>query len=163
MQAQNVFYYMKKIFLLILLGIIICVIECYAQKFNVKVVKISDGDTFVGINSDNLQLKFRIWGIDAPEKKQAYGTKAKDFLSSLIFGKTITVDVQKQDGWGRYLTYVYTPDGKDVSLEMIKNGYAWHYVKYDNTEEYNAAELNAKKNKVGLWVDPKPIAPWDFR
>ena len=81
----------------------------------------------------------------------------------MIFGKTVTVDVQKQDGWGRYLTYVYTPDGKDVSLEMIKSGYAWHYIKYDDTEKYNTAELEAKRRKVGLWADPKPIAPWDFR
>lgn len=70
---------------------------------------------------------------------------------------------KKQDGWGRYLTYVYTPDGKDVSLEMIKNGYAWHYIKYDSSKVYNTAEINARKHKIGLWVDPKPIAPWNFR
>lgn len=155
--------HMRKVLFLFLLGLTVSLGECYAQKFEVKVVKISDGDTFVGINRDNLQIKLRIWGIDAPEKKQAYGTKSKDFLSSMIFGKTVTVDVQKQDGWGRYLTYVYTPEGKDVSLEMIKNGYAWHYIKYDSSEKYNAAETNAKKNKLGLWADPKPIAPWDFR
>lgn len=103
----------------------------FAQKFQVKVVKISDGDTFTAINRDNLQLKFRIWGIDAPEKKQAFGTKAKDYLASLIFGKTITVDVQKQDGWGRYIAYVYTPDDRDVSLEMINAGMAWQFVEYD--------------------------------
>ena len=154
---------MRKILFVILLGLTIGLGECYAQKFDVKVIKISDGDTFVGINRDNLQIKFRIWGIDAPEKKQAYGTKSKEFLSDLIFGKTITVDVQKQDGWGRYLTYVYTPDGKDVSFEMIKNGYAWHYVKYDSSEKYKTAETNARKNKLGLWADPQPMAPWDFR
>lgn len=53
---------------------------CSAQKFNVKVVGISDGDTFTGLNRDNLQLKFRIYGIDAPEKKQAFGTKSKEYV-----------------------------------------------------------------------------------
>lgn len=154
---------MKKLLFVFLLGLTFSWGDCYAQKFEVKVVKISDGDTFVAINSDNLQIKFRIWGIDAPEKKQAYSTKSKEFLSSLIFGKTITVNVQRLDSWGRYLTYVFTPDGKDVSLEMIKNGYAWHYKKNDNSEEYDVAEATARKNKVGLWVDPRPIAPWDFR
>lgn len=154
---------MKRIYFIFILVFIISTCDCFAQKFEVKVVKISDGDTFVGINRDNLQIKFRIWGIDAPEKKQAYGTKSKEFLSSLIFGKTIIVDVQKQDGWGRYLAYVYTPDGKDVSFEMINNGYAWHYIKYDSSSTYKIAEANARKSKVGLWMDHKPIAPWNFR
>ncbi len=135
----------------------------YAQEFQVKVVKISDGDTFTAINRDNLQLRFRIWGIDAPEKKQAFGTKSKDYLASLIFGKTITVNVQKQDGWGRYLAYVYTPDKKDVSLEMIKAGFAWHYVEYDTSIIYSEAENKARKNKIGLWIDTMPIPPWNYR
>lgn len=62
-----------------------------AQTFQVKVIKIQDGDRFVGINNDKLQIKFRLLGIDAPEKKQAYGTQSKQYLSSLIFGKSITV------------------------------------------------------------------------
>lgn len=154
---------MKKVLALIVLNLIIGYCSCYAQRFQVKVVRISDGDTFVGINTDNLQIKFRIWGIDAPEKKQAYGSQAKDFLSSLIFGKTVTVDVQKQDGWGRYLTHVYTADGSDISLEMIKNGYAWHYIKFDKSEMYRLAEIEARHNRVGLWADTEPLPPWDFR
>lgn len=71
---------------ILLLGCLLSTTECLAQKFQVKVIKISDGDTFVGLNRDNLQIKFRIWGIDAPEKKQAFGTKAKDYLSALILG-----------------------------------------------------------------------------
>lgn len=65
-----------------------------AQTFQVKVVKISYGDTFTVINRDNLQIKFRVYGIDATEKKQAYGTKSREYLSSLIFGKVVTIDVQ---------------------------------------------------------------------
>lgn len=153
----------KAIFVLSLLFCIFCSIDCMAQKFQVRVVKISDGDTFVGLNRDNLQIKFRIWGIDAPEKKQAFGTKSKEYLSSLIFGKTITVDVQKQDGWGRYVAYVYTPENKDVSLEMLKAGMAWHFVKYDQSPEYGAAEAESRNKKAGLWSDPHRIAPWEFR
>ena len=152
---------MKKIILAILIALLPMV--CSAQKFNVKVVGISDGDTFTGLNRDNLQLKFRIYGIDAPEKKQAFGTKSKEYLSSLIFGKNITVDVQSQDGWGRYLAYVYTPDGKDVFLLMIQAGYAWHFKKYDDNQTYSDAEIAAKKARKGLWYDPAPQAPWDFR
>lgn len=152
---------MKRLILFIIL-IVIPVITS-AQRFTVKVVAISDGDTFIGLNRDNLQLRFRIYGIDAPEKGQEFGSKAKDFLSGIIFGKNVTVDVQSQDGWGRHIAFVYTPDGQDVSLLMLQAGMAWHFVKYDNTDVYSFAEMVAKNSKKGLWIDKEPIAPWDFR
>ena len=149
----------------LLLFVVFCLVSyvCSAQKFTVKVVAISDGDTFTAINGDNLQLKFRVIGIDAPENKQAFGNKAKEYLSSLIFGKFVTVDVQTQDSWGRYIANVYTPNGEDVSALMLLAGMAWHFVKFDDTPAYSAAEAKAKKGKLGLWVDKSPIAPWDFR
>ena len=152
---------MKRLLLAVLLVVIS--FSCAAQRFTVKVVGISDGDTFTGLNRDNLQLKIRIYGIDAPEKKQAFGNRAKEMLSDLIFGKDVVVDIQSQDGWGRYISYVFTQDGEDVSLRMIQEGMAWHFVKYDATEQYADAEVVARKEKKGLWVDTEPIAPWDFR
>ena len=104
----------------------------YSQTFQVKVVGISDGDTFTGLNRDNLQLKFRIHGIDAPEKKQAFETKAREHLGSLIFKQNVTVDVNDRDRWGRYIARVATEDGKDVGKEMIQAGLAWHYKHFDN-------------------------------
>lgn len=149
--------------LLLALFLILLPNLCYAQRFTVKVVGVSDGDTFTGLNSDNLQLKFRVFGIDAPEKKQAFGNRAKESLSSIIFGKMVTVDVQSQDSWGRYIAYVFTPDGRDVSLMMLQEGMAWHFVKYDNTPKYSTAEAEARRAKKGLWADKYPIAPWDYR
>ena len=104
----------------------------YSQTFQVKVIGISDGDTFTGLNRDNLQLKFRIHGIDAPEKKQAYGTKAREHHGALIFGQNVTVDVNDRDRWGRYIARVATEDGRDVGNEMIQAGLAWHYKHFDN-------------------------------
>ena len=135
----------------------------YSQTFQVKVIGISDGDTFTGLNSDNLQLKFRIHGIDAPEKKQAFGTKAREHLGSLIFGQNVTVEVNDRDGWGRYIARVATEDGRDVGKEMLQAGLAWHYKHYDNTEAYAQAEQTARDNKRGLWSDPRAVAPWEFR
>lgn len=136
--------------------------ECLAQKFQVKVVEISDG--FVGLNRDNLQIKFRIWGIDAPEKETGFWDKNQGlFVSPYFLGENIIVDVQKQDGWGRYIAYVYTLENKDVALEMLNAGMAWHYTKYDQSEKYHNAEIKARNNKVGLWVYPRRIVPWDFR
>ena len=73
--------------LIVSLLLMLC-ISSLAQRFQVKVVGVSDGDTFTAINRDNLQLKIRVYGIDAPEKKQAFGNKSKEALSNLIFGKT---------------------------------------------------------------------------
>ena len=134
-----------------------------AQRFSVRVVSVSDGDTFTAINRDNLQLKIRVYGIDAPEKKQDFGQKSKQQLSDYIFGKDIYIDVQSQDSWGRFISYVYTPDGKDVSLLMLKEGMAWHFKKYDSSEKYLKAEETARFLKKGLWSQPAPTPPWDFR
>ncbi len=161
----NKFADMLKRFLLILVLAVSLggSVGVYAQKFTVKVVGISDGDTFTGLNRDKLQIKFRINGIDAPEKGQDFGNKARQALSDYIFNKEITVDVQSQDGWGRYIAFVYTPDGKDVSLLMLQAGMAWHFKKYDATEAYARAEEQARARKAGLWSMPAPEAPWDYR
>lgn len=152
---------MKK--LLFILLFVTLPILCSAQRFSVKVVGISDGDTFTCVNDNNLQLKIRIYGIDAPEKKQAFGNKSKEYLSSLVFGKRITIDVQSQDSWGRYIAYVYTSSNEDVSLLMIQSGMAWHFVKFDNSPLYANAEIEARRHELGLWADKNPVAPWEFR
>lgn len=152
---------MKRLFLILLFSLL--PVLCSAQRFSVKVVGVSDGDTFTCVNDDNLQLKIRINGIDAPEKKQAFGNKSKELLSSLIFGKRINIDVQSKDSYGRYIAYVYSPEGKDVALLMLHEGMAWHITKYDNNKVYSDAENVARKAKRGLWSESSPIAPWDFR
>ena len=146
----------------IFIAAFLCVCS-YAQKFSVKVVGITDGDTFTVINRDNLQLKVRIYGIDAPEKKQPFGNKSKEYLSSLIYGKEIFIDVKSTDRYGRLVSYVFTPNGEDVSLLMLNQGMAWHFKEYDSTEKYSNAEQVAKGKKNGLWSDASPVAPWIFR
>ena len=135
----------------------------FGQRFPVTVVGITDGDTFTVINRDKLQLKIRIVGIDAPEKNQAFGNRAKQALSDLIYKKQIEIDVQYQEKWGRFAAKVYTADGRDVGLLMLQAGMAWHNVNYDKTPAYAAAEKSARAAKKGLWADKQPVAPWVFR
>jgi len=140
-----------------------------SQAYFVKVVGITDGDTFTGLTDDKQIVKIRIYGIDAPEKNQAFGSRSKQYLSSLIFGKQVRIHLQltkrgkPKRSWDRFVAWVYTSDGKDVSAEMLKAGMAWHYKKYDSTPEYANYEIKAKKARVGLWVDKNPVAPWNFR
>jgi micrococcal nuclease len=132
------------------------------------VVAISDGDTITLLTEDKRQLKIRLVGIDTPEKKQAFGTKARDHLASRIFKHDVEVDLRKQDQYGRHLGVIYM-NGTDINQSMIQEGYAWfykHYAKEQPKEEalrYAKAEADARSKQRGLWADPNPVPPWEFR
>lgn len=132
--------------------------------YYVKVVGISDGDTFKGLTRDSIEINFRLHGIDAPEKKQAYSVKSKEKLSELIFGERVGIKVHtKRDRYGRPVVYVFTSDGTDVGAEMLKSGMAWHFKRYDNSDFYARLEIDARDNKRGLWNDENSVPPWLFR
>jgi endonuclease YncB( thermonuclease family) len=132
------------------------------------VVAISDGDTITLLTEDKRQIKIRLVGIDTPEKKQAFGTKARDHLASRIFKHDVEVDLRKQDQYGRHLGVIYI-GGVDINQSMIQDGYAWfykHYAKEQPKEEalrYAKAEADARSKQRGLWADPNPVPPWEFR
>lgn len=140
------------------------VVEAARYDYTVKVTKVSDGDTFRGTTKEGDDVRFRIYGIDAPESKQAFGKESAAFLAEMIFEKEVGIVVQTQrDRYGRPIVWVYTPEGKDVSTEMLKAGMAWHYKAYDKTEAYANYESEAKAKQLGLWAAKKPTAPWDYR
>jgi len=132
------------------------------------VVGIADGDTITVLDDDKGLHKVRLTGIDAPEKKQAFGTRSKQSLSDLVFNKAVTVETNKRDRYGRELGKVVV-DGRDVNLEQIRAGMAWHYKIYERTQTtidsqaYAEAEANAKSAKHGLWVGADPTPPWEWR
>lgn len=128
-----------------------------------KVVGITDGDTVTVLTSTNEQVKIRIYGIDCPEKKQAFGTKARAFLASLIFGQVVTVRPYNKDLYGRTIAKI-TYEGQDVGLTMIQYGYAWWYQQYAKKEiDYKKAQAKAQSQQLGLWQDANPVEPWKFR
>jgi endonuclease YncB( thermonuclease family) len=132
------------------------------------VVAISDGDTITLLTEDKQQLKIRLAGIDTPEKKQAFGTKARDHLASRIFKQDVEVDLRKKDQYGRYLGVIYI-SGVDMNQSMIQDGYAWFYKHYakdqpkEEAQRYAKAEADARSKQRGLWSDPNPVPPWEFR
>ena len=128
-----------------------------------KVVKISDGDTFTILVEENKQVKVRFHGIDCPESKQDFGTRAKQFTSELAFSKVVNVQVKDIDRYGRTIGIVVLPDGEILNEELLRVGLAWHYKHYDKSEKYAALENQAKANKVGIWSMKNQIAPWEFR
>ena len=154
----------------IIIALILAAASCtsFADQIQGKVIKVTDGDTVNVLTSDHETHKIRLSGIDAPEKKQAFGNRSKQALAQLIDGKIITVDYNKLDKYQREVGKV-TFNGKDVNLRQIKLGLAWHYKKYEKEQDvedrsvYANAEYLAQRDKLGLWFDTNPIAPWDYR
>ena len=139
-----------------------------ADTFTGKVIVLSDGDTVTVLDLQNQQHKVRLAGIDAPEKRQPYGNKAKQTLASMIFARQVDVDWEKIDRYGRLIGKIKI-DSIDVGLEMIRLGMAWHYKAYENEQSiadrlaYSEAENKARKDRIGLWRDMSPLAPWEYR
>jgi endonuclease YncB( thermonuclease family) len=133
-----------------------------AEEFTGKVVGITDGDT-IKVLRGNEQVKIRLEGIDCPESHQAFGTKAKEATSELVFGKTVTVRDSGKDRYGRTVAEIILPDGKILNRELVRVGFAWWYKRYSKDESLGRLEAKARDSKVGLWADPNPIPPWDWR
>lgn len=127
-----------------------------------RVVRVADGDTITILDAANTQHKIRFHGIDAPEKGQAFGKAAGKFLAGLVAGRDVVVKVENTDRYGRTVGAVFC-DGRDINLEMLKAGYAWHYKQYDKSAAYAEAESAARAAHCGLWKDKNPINPHEFR
>ncbi len=127
-----------------------------------KVVRIVDGDTIVVLVGKE-QTKIRLEGIDSPESKQPFGTKAKEHLGNLCHEKEATIRVTGKDRYGRSLGIIFV--GKlNVNQEMVASGNAWHFKKYSKDKELSRLEEQARMNKCGLWGGSEtPIPPWEWR
>lgn len=126
-----------------------------------RVVKVTDGDTVTVLVEGNRQERVRLLDIDAPEKGQAYGEKARSFLAEMVAGKTVRVEFKGRDRYGRVLGTVFV-DGKNVNEEMIRAGLAWNY-HYSRNKKYAELENEARRKKLNIFSDRNPISPYDYR
>ena len=139
-----------------------------AKTIEGLVVGVADGDTITVLDQQKNTYKIRLQGIDAPEKKQAFGEKSKQSLHDLVHGKQVRIEYDKEDKYGRIVGKI-TLDDLDICLQQLVLGMAWHYKKYQNEQSvadrvvYNDAELKSKSFKLGLWADETPMPPWEFR
>lgn len=133
------------------------------------VVGVTDGDTITLLDAFKEQHKIRVAGIDAPEKKQPFGQRSKEALSDLAYDQNLSVEWTKKDRYGRIVGKLINKQGRDLNLEQVRGGMAWHYKKYEKEQTpedrrlYAAAEDAARAKRVGLWADPNPVPPWDYR
>jgi len=127
-----------------------------------RVVAITDGDT-IKVLRDGKQETIRLHGVDCPEGGQPFGTRAKQFTSSLAFGKRVKVIVRDRDRYGRTVAEVVLPNGRSLNRELVRSGLAWHFKRYSDDPVLAQLETQARAARLGLWADQDPIPPWDWR
>ncbi len=151
----------------LILTILFCLLASYAnsQILTGKVISIADGDTITILDSNYRQTKIRLYGIDTPEKRQAYGKAAKKFTSELAYKQHAKVKVYDIDKYGRSVGVVFVGN-TNVNNEIIKAGYGWQYRKYCKAsfcDQWLQLEREARNAKMGLWRDKIPVPPWEWR
>jgi endonuclease YncB( thermonuclease family) len=137
--------------------------EAGTEPFQGKVIGISDGDT-ITVLRDHQSIKIRLSGIDAPEGGQPFGNRAKQFASTVAFGKIVTVKPRDTDRYGRTVADVILPDGRNLSHEIVRAGFAWWFRRYAPDDRALASlEAEARAARRGLWAEAGPIPPWEWR
>ncbi len=144
------------------LGIALVASQALAADFTGRVVGVSDGDTITVLH-DGKGERIRLHGIDCPEKRQAFGKRAKQVTSTLVFGKGVTVQVLDRDRYGRTVGVVLLPDGRSLNHELVRAGLAWMYRRYSDDQSLSDLEEEARGARRGLWADRNPIPPWEWR
>lgn len=127
-----------------------------------RVVGVHDGDTLTMLDATRQQHKIRLAEIDAPESRQPYGSRSKQSLSDLVYGRAVVVEVIDRDRYGRTVGRVLV-DGRSANAEQVHLGMAWVYRQYLRDASLIAIEDEARRARRGLWADADPVAPWDWR
>lgn len=133
----------------------------FVHALSGRVVHVADGDTITILTGSKKPVKVRLYGIDCPEKKQAYGQAARKFTAALVAGKDVYVEEMGQDRYGRTVGIV----GK-LNESLLEAGLAWVYPQFCKAsfcKKWKAIETDAKKTRRGLWADSNPVAPWIWR
>jgi len=154
----------RKARFLSLISVFLSIFPCLTWAWSGKVVGVADGDTITALDNGRPE-KIRLYGIDRPEKGQAFGKKAKQFTSDMVFGKVVEVKRIGTDKYGRTVALVAV-GVRLLNEELVKAGLAWVYDYYCSEpicETWKSFQLRAKLDKRGLWRDPGPVPPWEFR
>ena len=135
-----------------------------AESITGHVVGVADGDTLTVLTAEKRQVRVRLAGIDAPERRQPYGTRARQALSALALGRAARVEVEDIDRYGRAVGRVRV-GGRDVNAEMVRRGAAWVYTRYNRDPSLVPLEAEARAVRRGLWALPEAerVPPWEWR
>ena len=156
--VMNLFHFK---YVLVISAFLCFLFPASALSWSGKCVGVTDGDTIKVMHNGNAE-KIRLYGIDCPEKSQPFGKKAKRFASDIVFKKIVEIKPIKKDCYGRTIAWVHVGN-KCLNKELVKEGMAWHYKKYSNDADLARLEMQARVYKIGLWINPHAVPPWEWR
>lgn len=143
-------------------------LAAHGAELQGRVVRVADGDTLTLRDAQGVQHRIRLQGIDAPEMEQPFGDRSRQYLIDLVYRREVTVVFSRRDAFDRAVGVIFL-DGEDINLRMVAAGKAWHFSRMARHQSpadrsaYADAEQAARQARLGLWTDPNPIPPWDFR
>lgn len=153
------------IWLLLYVLLVSCGFSSAQTIKSVQVRKIIDGDTIMVATAVE-DVKVRLWGIDTPEYRQPYSQAAKKVTRKLLQNATVDLLVKDLDDYGRMVAVVNMEGGESVNELLVKSGYAWvhiYYCKEPVCDRWKALEKEARANRLGLWQEAEPVAPWVWK
>ena len=127
-----------------------------------KVIKVADGDTFTLETEGRVSVKIRLYAIDAPEKGQDYGTKAREYLNDICYDKFVSVHSKGKDQYGRTLGILYVED-MNLNEDMVRQGLAWYYSHFATDRRLDSLEQLARRERLNIWSMKNPVAPHEYR
>lgn len=139
-----------------------------ASEIQGRVVRVADGDTVTLRDARGKQHRVRLQGIDAPEMDQPFGKRSRQFLYERVYSREVTVVINRRDDYARPVGVILL-NGEDINLRMVAAGKAWHFRRTAqhqrpaDRQAYGAAERAARQARLGLWADPNPVPPWEFK
>ena len=132
------------------------------DELRARVTRLRDGDSF-DVRRGNETVRVRVFGVDSPERGQPWSTKARQFTADLVGNREVLIRVKDRDKYGRVVGIVILADGRSLVEELVRAGLAWHYKFFSNDPTLARLESEAKAARRGLWTDPHPVPPWEFR
>jgi len=132
-----------------------------AEPYKATVVQVWDGDSIV-VSTVTGPQQIRIFGIDAPEKDQPFGSQAKHYLERLLKNQQVIIEPLEQDSYQRTIANV-TQQQRSVANLLVEQGFAWAYRHYNPPSELIKKEAHAKRERRGLWQNSQPTPPWLWR
>lgn len=136
-----------------------------------KVTRVVDGDTLIFLDEFSQQHRIRLAYIDAPETRQSFSRRSTESLEELCLGANAKISVTGVDRYERITGQVFCR-GQDANLAQVERGMAHLYPEFlraerrkqpDLVQRYFAAGDTAHRERKGLWVDPAPVLPKEFR
>lgn len=153
---------MHTIFLCFLALVLSCT---HCAAWEARCVGVADGDTITVRAEGQSKERVRLYGIDAPENGQDFGGRAKEYLSGLVYGETVDIEKMDTDRYGRTVAVVRV-GVVSANEEMLKAGMAWVFISRCRNKicaGWKDLEAQARTQRIGLWSQPEPRAPWEWR